>query len=149
MIKKNICYLSFLEIKNVHLTPAAICTHKKRTNLGDTSKAFCFSELIVEPAQSTPFSCAKLLYFSCSCKFFRYFLSVFFHCFRKIDFYHVFFYFSVILTQLGVEFVILGLWCWIFFQTKEEKNSNKIKKSHTREKKSNERRKKSPILGYS
>ena len=119
------------------MTPAAICTHKKRTNLGDTSKAFCFSELIVKPAQSTPFSCAKLLYFSCSCKFFRYFLSVFFHCFRKIDFYHVFFYFSVILTQLGVEFVVLGLWCRIFFS-----NIRRKKKKFKQDKKISRKRKK-------
>ena len=117
------------------MTPAAICTHKKRTNLGDTSKAFCFSELIVKPAQSTPFSCAKLLYFSCSCKFFRYFLSVFFHCFRKIDFYHVFFLFLRNTYAVRSRICGFGLMTDIFFQTKEEKISNKIKKfSHKRKK---------------
>ena len=129
MIKKNICYLSFLEIKNVHLTPAAICTHKKRTNLGDTSKAFCFSELIVKPAQSTPFSCAKLLYFSCSCKFFRYFLSVFFHCFRKIDFYHVFFLF------LSNTYAVRSRICGFVLMMQDFFSNKRRKKIQTKEEK--------------
>ena len=132
------------------MTPAAICTHKKRTNLGDTSKAFCFSELIVEPAQSTPFSCAKLLYFSCSCKFFRYFLSVFFHCFRKIDFYHVFFLFLRNTYAVRSRICGFGLMMQDFFSNKRRKNFKQDIKILTQEKKiSNERRKKSPILGYS